>query len=63
MLYIFSISEIYKLYFMKIYGPMVFSLSISPLDFFMKLNGDVLKRVVLILEFDPPSATHSRKQN
>ena len=48
---------------MNIYGPMVFSLSISPFDFFMKLNGDVLKRVVLILEFDPPSATYSRKQN
>ena len=50
---------------------MVFALStwngdvlkrISPLDFFMKLkDGDVLKRVVLMLEFDPPSAIYSRK--
>ena len=38
---------------------MVFALSISPLDFFMKhKDGDVL-----ILEFDPPSSTYSRKQN
>ena len=43
---------------------MVFALSISSLDFFMKhKDGDVLKRVVLILEFDPPSSTYSRKQN